>query len=150
MCVEISAKQGMLIFWLDKHLIYGLSQIATVLAPAQSISSSVRVPGAPAALSVPAWLSLWASAPGCPTPSWGGGMGSAYWDGPLWGSLPTTGHQGALQHLLCQESNEDASATGQGWFFLFPILGNSICQKAFQKRFTWWEIPTISSFNPNY
>lgn len=72
LCVEIPAKQGMLIFWLDEHLVYGLSQIATVLAPAQSISRciSVRAPGASPALTVPAWPPHWGSVPTCPTPSW--------------------------------------------------------------------------------
>lgn len=37
LCVEISAKAGMFIFQLDKHLVYGLSQTAPVLVPAQSI-----------------------------------------------------------------------------------------------------------------
>ena len=77
LCVEISAKQGMLIFWLDKHLVYGLSQIATVLAPAQSISQSisVRALGAPPALTVPAQPPPRSSAPGCPAPGWGSGTG---------------------------------------------------------------------------
>lgn len=51
LCVEISAKAGMFIFQLDKHLVYGLSQIAPVLVPAQSISryiylSALRAPPA--------------------------------------------------------------------------------------------------------
>lgn len=78
LCVEISAKQGMLIFRLDKHLVYGSSQIATVLAPAQSMSQciSVRALGAPSALPVPArpcpdgppWAPPLHSLPGCHRP----------------------------------------------------------------------------------
>lgn len=49
LCVEISANAGKFIFQLDKHLVYGLSQIAPVLVPAQSISryiylSALRAP----------------------------------------------------------------------------------------------------------
>lgn len=55
LCVEIPAKQQVLIFWLDKHLVYGLSPIAT--APDGNISQciSVRALGAPPAMTVPAW-----------------------------------------------------------------------------------------------
>lgn len=73
LCVDISAKQGMLIFWLDKHLVYGLLQIVTVLSPAQSIRQCIsdRVLGVPPRSAWPPALGL---CPGCPAADWCSGV----------------------------------------------------------------------------
>lgn len=138
LCVEIPAKQGMPIFWLDEHLVYGLSQIATVLAPAQSISQciSVRAPGASPALTVPAWPSHWGSAPACPTPSWGGGMASGSQALPQWtpmGSPAATVPQRALRHLLCKESNTDASIEAKDGFSFLLYMETAFARKPSRK-----------------
>lgn len=92
-CVEISAKQGMLIFWLHKHLVYGLSEIVTALASAQGISgcTSVRASGTPPVVPVPAWppLRLYLLLPRSQLGWWDGLWlpGPAPTDPPIWDSL---------------------------------------------------------------